>query len=199
MGSLMNEARERILEAAEELFLRHGFSAVTMDELAAHLGMSKKTLYQHFPSKDGLIEEVLDKSFAKLFAELDAVLEDEARDHTEKVDQYLSIVTGRYGMLSSAVLRDLQKSAPTAFRRFQALQRGGLETRFRKLLSDGIEKGVFRADIDVRILIRMVQSMVAGVLSPEALSELSLGPLDGFRAIIGVLFDGILARSPEPR
>jgi len=45
------EVRNRILTEARGLFFRYGFSRVTMDEAAETLGMSKKTLYRHFPSK----------------------------------------------------------------------------------------------------------------------------------------------------
>ena len=48
--------RARILAAAREHFFAHGFRRVTMDDLAQELGMSKKTLYAHFPSKTALLE-----------------------------------------------------------------------------------------------------------------------------------------------
>src|SRR3954471_21859596 len=51
-----NEVRNRILTEARGLFFRYGFSRVTMDEAAETLGMSKKTLYRHFPSKEDLLE-----------------------------------------------------------------------------------------------------------------------------------------------
>ena len=49
------ETRQRILRVAMTFFLAHGFSRVTMDEIARELGMSKKTLYQHFESKESLM------------------------------------------------------------------------------------------------------------------------------------------------
>jgi AcrR family transcriptional regulator len=47
------QARERvILEAAQELMEEHGYDAMTMDDLASRAGITKPTLYQHFPSKE---------------------------------------------------------------------------------------------------------------------------------------------------
>ena len=46
---------------ARTLLLAYGFNALTMDDLARELGMSKKTLYVHFPSKDALYHAVLDE------------------------------------------------------------------------------------------------------------------------------------------
>jgi AcrR family transcriptional regulator len=54
-GSLGRGARERILAAAAELFARQGFNATSINELRAAARVSKRTLYQHFDSKDALI------------------------------------------------------------------------------------------------------------------------------------------------
>ena len=53
-------ARERILAAASYLFCHNGFSATGIDTILARAGTAKATLYNHFPSKDALIEAVLD-------------------------------------------------------------------------------------------------------------------------------------------
>ena len=52
--------RERILEGAYKLFRRRGYSRVTMDDIAAEAGLTKRTLYHHFNSKDQLLASVLD-------------------------------------------------------------------------------------------------------------------------------------------
>jgi len=195
----MSEARERILAVAMRLFLRHGFSTVTMDELASELGMSKKTLYQHFPNKEELLTQVLESGFASLTAELDEALEDERLDFGERLSRYLTIVAGRYASMSSAVLRDLQKSAPGPFARFEALRRSSLETRYARLLAAGVAAGEFRSDIDVRILLQMVMALAERLLSPDALHALDIAPLDAFKAITGVLLDGLRAPRDRPK
>lgn len=52
-------ARERILHAATELFYRDGINATGVERLANHASVSKRTLYQHFPSKEAVVEEYL--------------------------------------------------------------------------------------------------------------------------------------------
>jgi AcrR family transcriptional regulator len=71
------EVRQRILRAAETLFLTHGFSRITMDELAGELGMSKKTLYAHFAGKEDLFRAVADRFVGELRADLTAIVADE--------------------------------------------------------------------------------------------------------------------------
>ena len=60
------ETRARILEAVDRLFYRQGIRAVGVDAIAAELGISKKTLYRHFPSKDDLIVAYLEGRFRPL-------------------------------------------------------------------------------------------------------------------------------------
>jgi AcrR family transcriptional regulator len=55
--------RERILQAVDRLFYRQGIRAVGVDAIAAELGISKKTLYRHFPSKDDLVVAYLKGRF----------------------------------------------------------------------------------------------------------------------------------------
>lgn len=54
-----DRTRSRILDAAYKLFRRHGYSRVTMDDIAAGAKFTKRTLYHHFSSKDELLAEVL--------------------------------------------------------------------------------------------------------------------------------------------
>src|SRR5262249_36489071 len=71
--TLDHTARQRIIRAAREHFLAHGFHRVTMDDLADGLGMSKKTIYSHFPSKTALLEAVLQDKFRQVEADLEAI------------------------------------------------------------------------------------------------------------------------------
>ena len=54
-----DHTRQRILDAAYGLFWRQGFLRVSMDEIAARAGITKRALYQHFRSKDDLIAAAL--------------------------------------------------------------------------------------------------------------------------------------------
>src|SRR2546430_12805807 len=55
--------KERILETADKLFYLRGIRAVGVDTIAAEIGISKRTLYNHFPSKDDLIAAYLKRRF----------------------------------------------------------------------------------------------------------------------------------------
>lgn len=52
------EVRERILRESESLFTKYGIKSITIDDLARHLSISKKTIYQFFTDKDDLVYRV---------------------------------------------------------------------------------------------------------------------------------------------
>src|SRR5580658_8939690 len=55
--------KDRILETADRLFYLKGIRAISVDTVAAEIGISKRTLYNHFPSKDALISAYLERRF----------------------------------------------------------------------------------------------------------------------------------------
>ena len=57
--------KERILEAADRLFYLKGIRAIGVDTISAEIGISKRTLYNHFPSKDALISAYLERRFVQ--------------------------------------------------------------------------------------------------------------------------------------
>src|SRR3979411_285459 len=57
------DMKDRILETADRLFYLQGIRAVGVDTIAAEIGISKRTLYNHFPSKDALISAYLARRF----------------------------------------------------------------------------------------------------------------------------------------
>jgi AcrR family transcriptional regulator len=62
-SSEKQDMKERILETADRLFYLQGIRAVGVDTIAAEIGISKRTLYNHFPSKDALIAAYLQRRF----------------------------------------------------------------------------------------------------------------------------------------
>ncbi len=52
------ESKEKLIRGAEELFMKYGLRSVSMDDIARHLGISKKTIYQHFADKDEVVATV---------------------------------------------------------------------------------------------------------------------------------------------
>src|SRR3954464_5186732 len=84
--------RARIVAAARQHFFAHGFRGVTMDDLAAELGMSKKTLYAHFPGKTALLQAVLEDKLQSADADFGAITSQASADFLGALQQLLACV-----------------------------------------------------------------------------------------------------------
>src|SRR5215813_5773214 len=90
--SVDRTARQRIIGAAREQFLAHGFHSVTIDDLADRLWMSKKTIYAHPPSKTALLEAMLLEKFRCVEADLEAITSECSADFPTGLHRLLACV-----------------------------------------------------------------------------------------------------------
>ena len=70
---LTDRKREAIIQAAIAEFRANGFEITSMDKIAATAGVSKRTVYNHFPSKEELFAEILNQLWARVTGEQEAV------------------------------------------------------------------------------------------------------------------------------
>jgi len=187
-----SEIEQRIIESARERFLKLGFNRVTMDELCQELGISKKTLYQHFRSKAQILEAVVNSLMKETEFGVRELIMDSGLDFQEKLKRLLTFMGMRIAKLSPEFIMDLRKSAPDLWRRIDQFRREKILVNFGRLLAEGIKKGVFRKDIDRELLLMMFISLVQNLINPEVLSQISFSAVEVFDGIIKVIFEGVL-------
>lgn len=186
------DIRKRIMEEARELFFRYGFAKVTMDEAAEKLGMSKKTLYKHFPSKDDLLEAVTEDHIKECDDELRALCRAKDGDTLSKFRRLMDYVAAQYSRMSDSLVHDLQRSAPGIWKRVEESRKDHIFTEFSALIKEGRQKGIFRKDVDDRLFILIYFEVAQRILHPETLSGLTYKPAEVFDAVVKVLFEGFL-------
>src|SRR5439155_15149072 len=106
----------RIVEAARTHFFSHGFRSVSMDDLAAELAVSKKTLYAHFPSKIALVEAVLVNKFADVEAKLGAITCAHPHDFPAALHELLANTQRELDEIKPPFVRDIRQKAPHVFK-----------------------------------------------------------------------------------
>jgi AcrR family transcriptional regulator len=100
--------RERIIEGAAELFRTYGIKSVTMDSLATHLGISKRTIYEVFIDKDELLKGVLGWMAERQKETINRVL-DESENAIVAIFRLLEISSDHFQMMSPAFQADIKK------------------------------------------------------------------------------------------
>ena len=90
--SAVATTRDRIIDASVDLFGAKGVDAVSLDEIARHVGVRKQTVLYWFESKDVLVEGVLDAVAAELFVVIDAAVRAAPDDPLERIDAIVRAV-----------------------------------------------------------------------------------------------------------
>ena len=184
--------RRRVVEQADSMFFSTGFSSVTMDDLASCLGMSKKTLYRLFKSKEDLLRAVMLQIVSEVEATTDAVFEDQNLSFPEKLHTVFSLI-GFYVMrLRQPILDDIRRSAMDVWEEFDAWRQKRVLGKFGGLIRQGIAEGFIRKDLDPQLLTIIHATLIRQVMNPETLAQLPLSASQTFATLQTVFFQGIL-------
>jgi AcrR family transcriptional regulator len=189
---LDEDVKKRILDEARSLFFRYGFSKVTMDEAAEALGMSKKTLYRYFPSKEDLLREVTSTHVEECNAEIKAICRREEISPLDRLKLTMTYITGIFSQMSEPLVHDMRRNAPEIWKRVEESRQKNIATDFGSLIKEGRQKGQFRKDVDERLFILIYSHVVRDILNPEVLSGLPFKPSQVYDTICKVLFEGLL-------
>jgi len=156
------EQRDRIQEKANEMFMRYGIRSVSMDDIAGHLGMSKKTLYQYFSDKDELVEAVMQDEVQRGQKDCQQCNE-QSENAIQEIFFTMQCILEQFRHINPMVVYDLQKFHHTAYHKFLAYKNDFLLTVIRNNLERGIREGLYRNELNVDILSRFrLQSMMIG-------------------------------------
>jgi AcrR family transcriptional regulator len=148
------EAKEKILKGAEELFLRYGIRSITMDEIAKHLGMSKKTIYQFFSDKDEMVHTLMKEKLnedERDFKELS----DKAGNFVEEIFLHMKKIGEIVGQINPNVFYDLQKYYPQTWKLFRDFKEQCICAMVEQSLENGKKQGLVRKDVNTKIMARL--------------------------------------------
>lgn len=153
--------KEKILLGATELFLNYGFKSVTMDDIANTLGISKKTIYQHFDNKTMLVEASTFYLFEVISTGIDHISSLEMNP-IEEIYSIKKFVMQHLKDEKSSPQYQLQKYYPKIFKTLKDKQFNLMQTCVVANLTRGIKQGLYRNSINVDFIARIYfNSMLA--------------------------------------
>lgn len=156
------ELRDRILSQAEVLFCQYGIKRITMDDIARHLGISKKTIYLHFKDKDDLVHTLIIDMLNR-----HTCIMDSTADESENAVREIFLVVERMSQVLSKInpmlFYDMQKFHPPTWTAFMTHRNDFIQGCIEKNIARGIEEGLFRRDLNAEILSIMRMGQVDAV------------------------------------
>ena len=190
--TLPDPAVARIVRQAREHLFAHGYSQCTMDDLAAELGMSKKTLYAHFASKDDIVRAVLEQLGAEIRADADALFANRTLNFAEKLRGFAQGMFDRLSRLNPRTPRELQRYAPHLHQVLVEIRQRNIPYVFGRFIEEGKLAGKVRDDVDAAFAVEFFLAAMQNLLQSGASERLKLAPRDLVPRAIDLLFDGLL-------
>ncbi len=192
MKNTGNKLKTRIIDNTSRLFFEQGFSRVSMDQIASELGVSKKTLYQHFPSKQALLYEVVSNMMNENGKIIEGIVNDRGMDFHRKLSRLMNHLSGVVGRMARPFGEDLRRNAPEMWEEIDRFRREKILLNFRKLLESGAQQGVFRKDVDPQLMTLMFATLMQNMIDPKLFSQIPFTAAQVFETIVEVVFRGIL-------
>lgn len=150
----MNSIKDKIIGKAEALFMRNGIKAVSMDDLARDLGMSKKTLYEHVENKADLVKQIMEMKI-----EQDTAMVIDAIKRSDNALEELFIiaraVTRELRAMPQAVMFELKKYHRSTFEMLEQYHQNYIYKVMLENIQRGMKEGLYREDIHPIIVAKL--------------------------------------------
>jgi AcrR family transcriptional regulator len=163
-----------------------------MDDLADELGISKKTLYAHFPGKIDLLEAVLDDKFQGVETMLKGVTHAQPQDFPATLRELLAGTQRELDEIKPPFVRDMRQKAPQVFEVIERRRAALFQQYFGNLLLAGQRAGMVRKDVPSNLIIEILLAIVQAIMNPAKMEKLGMMPKEGFAGILKIVLEGAL-------
>ena len=188
--------KNRICKETWERLVRFGYTKLIIDDLAADLGISKKTLYKFFPTKKDLVHDVALGTFHEKTAEIRNLIENPQLEYTEKLKKLFEYLSTLIAVIGPVAI-DLQRNAPEIVEEMLEYRQKLIETNILGLLLEGIAKGILRSDMNPELIMLIFINVINSIATPRVLMESPYSLKETFETIILVVFNGILTEGQD--
>lgn len=191
------EIKNRILDAARENFFANGFSKVTMEEFAQSMGMSKKTIYKFFQSKDEIVKAITHEKLKKVHDTCECIRVDDTKEFIDRIKATTTYITREMQQMKPQFYLDVQRTMPDLWKEIDTFRHEKVMSDFGKMVKQGVELGIFRSDVNADVFVLMYATAMQSIINPEVLSQLPINISQAYTAAVNVFFEGML--TPDGR
>lgn len=186
--------RERIISAFAELSRGKGFYRVTVDEVATQAGLSKRTIYRYFKSKDEIIEAVIDEFLSRMGQEVDKIVASQKTPEeifTHILNNFFHV--GR-NIINPMVMQDLSQHYPHYWKKIDEFRMGKAVNLIKAFLRQS-NRGYTR-EINPHIITTVVLTSIQAVLNPDFILTHGLTLEETVKQLLEFFKHGFLKESP---
>jgi len=181
------EVQEKIIEASHDLFMRFSIKSITMDDIARHLSISKKTIYLYFKDKNDLVYQVTSNHLEEEKKEIESIKNNTSNAIETLIEESMCLRRNITDM-NPSLLFDLRKYHQQAWALYLESKEKVYISSLVETLKNGVKEGYFRLEIDPEILailrVEQIQMSLENLTYPRTRFE--------FKEVQTQLFDHFL-------
>jgi len=185
MGVFM---KERITNEAIFLIQQKGLS-FTISDLAKSLGTSKRTIYQHFSSKDDIIDSIIENLILQIKNKEEEILHDKSLNLLKKITQVLICVPEEFNTMDIRLLVDLKRLHYNQWVKIDEFLKQEWDLVI-KLMEEGIKTGVIR-EINLQLFVELYLGAINQIYQPNFSLNTKLTMSEILKSVIDILLNGI--------
>jgi AcrR family transcriptional regulator len=165
--------KTKILKGAEELIFKYGIKNITMDDIARHLTMSKKTIYKFYKEKDEIVHSLMQMSMENDKVRFKKIYETSPNVVAE-VFEMMKEMREVFSRINPIVFFELSKYYPQTWKEFQNFKTDFIQKMIEDTLTKGQKDGYIRPDINVKLLAKMRVEVIEMTLNSSVFSQFSM-------------------------
>lgn len=184
------EDNEKILEAIQEKFFKEGFYKTTMDELAAELRMSKKTIYKLFPSKNDLVNTIAVRFTEQVKKKIIPILESDM-NAVEKLAGLINLLSSTAGRIGDRMFGELRNYFPSVWEKVDSFRTQMMYGNITKVIDQGKHEGLF-IDYPTPIIMNIFITSIRSTVNPEFIYNNNFSMVVAAQTTFKIIIGGIL-------
>ena len=154
--------KEKIISKASEMFLKLGFKSVTMDDIAAEMCISKKTIYKYFSNKELLIEQTTATVHKEIHEIINTIILKEYNAIEENFE-IRKMFKEMFKSSDNSPVYQLKKHYPEIYEIVMAREINECNTTFEQNIVKGIKQGLYRKEINIKNYIQFYYNLVFAI------------------------------------
>lgn len=162
----MRDVKENIILYAREIFFSSGFHKTPMDLISSGLQISKKTLYKYFPSKEYLLEEIINRELANALGTVKKLV-DSKKNVVEKIIAIFEYYMNRITKLSNQWLKDLRTHTPKLWEKVHSFEICNIYSRLKSLIEQGKRENLINKNLSSDLIIQASIAITHSLIVPS--------------------------------
>jgi len=187
----MDKKKLDIIERSSLIYLKYGIKSVTMDDLANHLGMSKKTIYKYFEDKNDLINTIILRTL-NFEEKMCFKIQNNSENALEALIKISKMVIQRLNNVNPAIFFDLQKNHPEAWQILENHKWNFVLCAISDNINRGISEGIYRDDLNVEVISRLYIATIDTIMNSDIYKWPEFKFHELFKEVMRFQFHGLI-------